>query len=218
MKSGSKKSTSDLGSKILDAYIEILLTEGQKPTSVFKFTKSLGITEKEFYSHFSSFTSIEKIIWVKLLEKTLNEVMSDEVYNGYSVREKFLSFYFTWIEKLKENRSYVLMVWEKPKKNFTLPAELQALKVPFKNFARDLVSEGYEKGELYNRPIVSDRYVDALWFQFGHITDFWVKDESLGFENTDAMIEKSINLGVDLMGTTTLDSAIDFVKFLWKTN
>ncbi len=216
MKSGTKKPLTDLATKILEAYKEILLTEGQKPTSVFKFTKSLGISESEFYQHFSSFASIEKGVWKKLMEQTLTSVMAEEVYSSYSVREKLLSFYFTWIETLKANRSYVLMVWGKTRRNEWLPPEVQALKDAFKNYARELVSEGYEKGELYNRPLVSDRYVDALWLQFGHISGFWVKDESTGFENTDALIEKSVNLGADLMATTTLDSALDLAKFLWK--
>lgn len=217
MKTGAKKSSTDLASKILDAYKEILLTDGQKPTSVFKFTKSLGISEAEFYEHFSSFSAIEKSIWKQMLEKTLTDVMAEEVYEGYSVREKLLGFYFTWIETLKANRSYVLMVWEKSGRKNWAPEELSYLKEPFKNYSQNLVNEGFEKGELYNRPLISDRYTDALWLQFGHITTFWVKDDSKGFEDTDALIEKSVNLGADLMGTTTLDAALDLAKFLWKS-
>jgi Tetracyclin repressor-like, C-terminal domain len=48
------------------------------------------------------------------------------------------------------------------------------------------------------------------------ILDFWVKDKSKGFENTDAMIEKSVNTAFDLMGSTALDSVLDFAKFMYQ--
>jgi hypothetical protein len=44
--------------------------------------------------------------------------------------------------------------------------------------------------------------------------DFWIKDNSKGFEATDAAIEKSVNLGFDLVGPGPLDSIIDFGRFL----
>lgn len=217
MKSASKKSTADLATTIWEAYKDHLLTEGQRPTSVFKFSKSLGITETGFYAHFSSFAAIEKAIWKKLFDQTLAQVQAEEVYAGYSVREKLLAFYFTWIEVLKSQRSYVLLVWGHAHRLDWMPQDMQSLKDPFFAYVQELVAEGYEKGELVNRPVLSERYADALWLQFGHITRFWVKDDSPGFENTDALIEKSVHLGVDLMGTSTLDTALDLAKFLWKS-
>jgi hypothetical protein len=40
-------------------------------------------------------------------------------------------------------------------------------------------------------------------------------DESRDFEDTDAAIEKGVNLGFDLMKENTLDKAFDLAKFLW---
>lgn len=217
MKTASKKATADLATTISEAYKEHLLTEGQRPTSVFKFSKSLGITETEFYAHYSAFAAIEKAIWKKLLDQAITQVKAEEVYSAYSVREKLLAFYFTWIELLKSQRSYVLLVWDQLQRLEWLPGDMQSLKDPFFDYVQELVAEGYEKGELKNRPVLSERYADALWLQFGHITRFWVKDESPAFENTDALIEKSVNLGVDLMGTSTLDTALDLARFLWKS-
>jgi hypothetical protein len=48
MKSTSKKSTADLATTIWEACKDHLLTEGQLPTSLFKFSKPLGIAETEF--------------------------------------------------------------------------------------------------------------------------------------------------------------------------
>jgi hypothetical protein len=41
-------------------------------------------------------------------------------------------------------------------------------------------------------------------------------DTSNAFEKTDAAIEKSVNLAMDLMGKSPLDAALDFGKFLFQ--
>jgi LPS sulfotransferase NodH len=53
--------------KIEEAYLKHLLTQGKTPNSVFQFADDLGITEAKFYEHFSSFESIEKNIWERLI-------------------------------------------------------------------------------------------------------------------------------------------------------
>lgn len=90
------------------------------------------------------------------------------------------------------------------------------LKVGFKEYARDLVMEGKESQEVTPRRFLNERYPDAFWLQLLMILDFWVKDKSKGFENTDAMIEKSVNTSFDLMGSTALDSVLDFAKFMYQ--
>jgi hypothetical protein len=45
----------------------------------------------------------------------------------------------------------------------------------------------------------------------------WLNDDSDEFSNTDAAIEKSVNLSIDMLEKNTLDSLIDFGKFALKT-
>jgi hypothetical protein len=64
------------------------------------------------------------------------------------------------------------------------------------------------------RPKISSYYDKALRSQFFLILDFWIRDTSSGFEDTDALIEKSVNLSYALMQENTLDKAFDLVRFL----
>jgi ubiquinone biosynthesis protein COQ9 len=45
---------------------------------------------------------------------------------------------------------------------------------------------------------------------------FWVKDDSKNFEQTDALIEKTVKLTFELLGESPLDSFIDLAKFLYQ--
>ena len=55
---------------------------------------------------------LENAIWLSFFEKTISIIENDAAYPEYSVREKVLAFYYTLIEVLKENRSYVLKNFE----------------------------------------------------------------------------------------------------------
>ena len=67
-----------------------------------------------------------------IFEETLANVESQDVYKEYSVREKFLSFLFTWVEELKKNRSYLVSLYKDKATTFkNLPADTREFKERF---------------------------------------------------------------------------------------
>lgn len=202
--------------KIKEAYMNYVLENGARPASIFKFVKELKVKEELFYDHFNSFDNIEKEIWSDLFTSTIEAITSEEVYNEYSSREKLLAFFYTWIENLKSNRSYILQSVPQKMKPEITPSYLEHVRHSFKDWIADLLLEAKETDEVTTRPIISDRYDDAIWLQFLFILGFWLKDDSKAFEKTDAAIEKSVNLAFDLMGRGPLDAMVDFGKFLFQ--
>lgn len=203
--------------KIEEAYLKYLLTEGKMPHSVFQFADHLGITEAKFYEHFSSFEAIEKKIWESLIADTLSAIEQDANYENFNAREKLLSFYYTHLEVLKARRSFITLRWKGLKEGIKTPESLKAYKEHFLKFAKRITVEGINGDEIKERPFISDRYDQAFWFQLVFVIDYWLKDSSSNFEQTDAAIEKAVNLSFELLGESSLDRAIDFAKFLWQT-
>ncbi len=227
--------------KIRKAYTEYVLENGKQPTSVFQFAKKLKLAEAEFYNYYASFDAIEADIWLTFFNESKQTVEADGTYQTYSVREKLLAFYYTWIELLKAQRSFVVysygrlgptsrrgmnaggdMMAASPiararlgGRNVNSPV-LMPFKESFNDFARDLLAEGRESREVEPRPFLTDRYPGALWTQALFILDFWVKDVSKGFEKTDTAIEKSVNTTFDLIGRSPLDTLFDFAKFAYQ--
>jgi AcrR family transcriptional regulator len=213
----ASKRVTDIDSKIKSAYREFVLTNGQNPTSVFLFCKTLNIEETAFYEHYNSFDAVAADIWKSLIADTVVKVKAEEVYAGYNTREKFLAFLYTYFEVLKSERSYVTATFD-AKKAFTGRTHiLEAAKTAFIDYAKDLLLEGIETREVKSRTFISDRYPDLMWFKLLFLTDFWIRDTSKGFENTDAAVEKSVNLIFELMGQNTLDYIVDFAKFMFAT-
>lgn len=209
-----------LQEKIRKSYIEHVLTNGRRPESIYAFAKKLKITEEAFYEEFNSFVQIENDIWKSFFVETIAAIEAEEVFAQYSVREKLLAFYYTLVEHLKKQRSYVLKSYERMEKPLHMKGNmhLSDAKMVFEEFANELLLEGRETREIEQRPIpqLMQKYPDAMWKQALSIVDFWVNDMSKAFEKTDTLIEKSVNTSMDLFGRTPLDSLFDLGKFLYQ--
>ena len=91
-------------------FMEYLLLNEKTPTSVFAFCHSLKIKEADFYGHYNSFRALEGDIWKSWFGSTLDILNKDEAYMQYSVREKLLAFYYTWIEVIGGIRSNFIKI------------------------------------------------------------------------------------------------------------
>ncbi|MCR6640006.1 MAG: TetR family transcriptional regulator C-terminal domain-containing protein [Sporocytophaga sp.] len=201
--------------QILETYKVYLLENGKIPTSVYSFCKLLNITESEFYGFYNSLEAIERDFWLQVFESSLTQLEQDPIYQNYSAREKLLAFYFVWIQKMRENRSYVLLkkdnlkLYEIAKNNV-----LDDFKNAFYKYVDTLIKQGVESREVKERKYISDKYKHGFWLQALFVLNYWVEDTSNNFEMTDAAIEKAVDLSFRLIGEHTMDSLIDFGKFL----
>ncbi|MBP9688412.1 MAG: TetR/AcrR family transcriptional regulator [Bacteroidia bacterium] len=202
---------------LIQQYITYTLEQNKTPESVYLFAKTAGISEEEFYNYFSSLQALEMDIYKTWFDKTMEKCINSEPWNDYAVREKVLAVFYTFIESLKANRSFVKYLKERDYKLLAKwPAYLNGLHESFVTHLKPILMDGINKQELAERKYIDGKYVDGLWLNFLFVIKFWVDDNSPAFEKTDAAIEKSVNLALDLMGKSPLDAAFDFGKFLFQ--
>lgn len=196
------------------SYIDYVLTEGAQPKSVYLFAKKNDISEEEFYRYFGSFEALEQTIWADFAKETITEIKTQETWTTYSAREKALSFFYGFFEHLKSGRSFAVYSLRQQHHGLGTPRVLDELKEIVDNFSNDILTEGLESGELTDRKFFAKRYKDALWIQFGFVLNFWINDNSTGFEKTDEAIERGINVTFDLFQRSPIDNLFEYGKFL----
>ena len=203
--------------QILKAYHKHVLLNGGEPASIFAFCQGLKIEETDFYEHFNSFEQVAEAIWQALFQKVVDRLERDAEYAEFSAREKLLSFYYEFFQKMKEYRSYAMISLEDPIAALgKTPKGLGQLKKDYKHWINGIIADGMHTEEVAGRSKLSESYDSLFWFQFLFLLNFWKRDKSKGFEKTDAAIEKSVNLSFDLIAKNALDSAFDFGKFLFQ--
>jgi AcrR family transcriptional regulator len=203
--------------QLIQQYIHHTLEHHATPQSTYLFAKEAGLTEAEFYTHFASLEALEMDIYTRWFDETFERCASSEPWQAYSSREKVLALFYTFFEVILAHRSFVQFMDKRDA--FGLPkwpGYLKTLRGTFGANIKPILAQGIESKELAERKFLDDKYVDGLWVNFLFVLKFWIKDQSTAFEKTDAAIEKSVNLGMDLMGKGPLDAALDFGKFLFQ--
>lgn len=200
--------------KIIDAYEHHLLEEGKDPSTVFKFCRSIEITEKSFYDHFPNFESIRCHFWAKMGQDVLDDISSDDVFCGYQPREQWLAFLFAYFEKLTEKRSFVIAIFPK-RHHLKSCSMLKALRDVYEPWVERWLSMVEHQEKKITPP--QKVQLESAWLMFLFLHHFWYQDESKSFERTDAAIEKCVNLYFQFLEPDLLNTAIDFAKFMMPT-
>lgn len=199
--------------RILTAYADHLREHGAAPASVFKFSRELGIEERTFFAEFPNFDAVESTMWRALVDRVVEAVTSGAEWQGFSARQRVLTFLFAFTEESLAWRSLLLLRVGKCGP-LARPAHLRGLEEGYKTFIRPVLDRGRETGEIAARGALEQAFPDAFYTHFRAVVDFHLKDASAGYERTDAFIEKSVALAFDLLRTQAVDSAFDFAKFV----
>ncbi|SNR33710.1 MULTISPECIES: TetR/AcrR family transcriptional regulator [Hymenobacter] len=202
--------------RIKQAYLDHVLRKGTPPASVFKLTKKLGLPEQEFYRYYATFEAIDRELWADFGREARATAAQEPVWQQYGAREKLLAFYYTLLEILKRNRSYALQSLRRSMHRMPglTPRVLDDFRQEFEEFVGGILRDGRRTEEVASRPLVQDQYPRVFWQQMLFVLGFFAKDDTVDFARTDAAVEKAVTLSFDLVGRNTLDSALDFVRFL----
>ncbi|WP_018675566.1 TetR family transcriptional regulator C-terminal domain-containing protein [Riemerella columbina] len=202
--------------KLMKLYIDEVLTKGERPKSVYQFAKQHQMDEAEFYGFYSSFDAIERSFFTVLMVKTLEVLHKTKEYKDYEAKDKLLSFYYTFFENLKANRSFVLFLL----KESTLPlqnlSKLSDLRTHFLEYIEAIGIDTVNIQQKEVQKIQQKAQKEGAWLQFLSILKFWLNDDSKDFEKTDVFIEKSIDIGFEFFDANRLNKLLDFGKFLFK--
>lgn len=201
---------------IVTKYIDTILTTGKPPKSIYVFSKELTIEESEFYQYFSSFKHLEERIFALFFENAISVLEKNEDFGKYDSKNKVLSLYFTYIEILTANRSYVLLALKGASNSFEYAKKLKGLKKVFGNFTETLDIDKIEINQETIEKFQDKGIKEGFWLQFLMIIKYWMEDTSSSFEKTDLFIEKSVLASFDVLETKPAKSIIDLGKFLLK--
>ncbi|MFB9077069.1 TetR family transcriptional regulator C-terminal domain-containing protein [Flavobacterium procerum] len=201
---------------IVSLYMDYVLEKGQKPKSVYHFAKENDFDEVEFYAFFGTLEGLEKEIFRMFFGNTVDLLNKNEEYQQYDMKNKMLSFYFTFFEVLTANRSYVLEALKLERNPIRNLAQLTALRDSFKEYVSEILTDDYRLEQERFQKFQEKAIQESAWLQLMMTIKFWIDDASPAFEKTDIFIEKSVNASFELMNVAPINHLIDFGKFLFK--
>jgi Tetracyclin repressor-like, C-terminal domain len=201
---------------IVSIYMEEVLEKGQKPKSVYHFAKENDFTEAEFYAFLGTLEGLEKEIFRLFFVNTVDLLHKNAEYQEYDMKNKMLSFYFTFFEVLTANRSYVLQALKIDRNPLKNLSQLSSLRESFKEYVAEILTDDYRIEQEKLQKFQENGIQESAWLQLMMTIKFWMDDSSAAFEKTDIFIEKSVNASFELLNVAPLNHLIDLGKFLFK--
>ncbi len=194
-----------LEARIVELYKQLTVEKKIRKMSVYAFCKLLDISEADFYKHFASLDSVGRKIWTQYADEVIQTLKSSETYASYSAREKILAYLFTFFEMAVKDRSFIAETYMQ----FSL---LRGYQRKFRNHMAEVIQEGVIAEEIQSRHLET-LYLDVLWGLHWGLIQFWLHDESEGFQDTEKAIETYMRVPLELMGQNVLDSAYEAIRF-----
>src|SRR5680860_1325107 len=114
----------------------------------------------------------------KVKAKIITEdlLLENKEYEGFSNKDKMLSFFYTFFEMLTLNRSYVLFTLREDRGMMKNMQQLKGLRGHIKGFATGLIDDGnVDKNSklTQHNPFI---FSEGTWLQFLFVLKFWMKD------------------------------------------
>jgi len=200
---------------LVSIYQDFYIKEGRLPHHEADLASFSGITENDLYKTYSSLRSLENQLFRHWAEQTLAACAADPSFDAYGAREKMLALSYTLLETLKPNRSLIKAISSRTPSLLNNKA-VKGMESPLGDFFQVLIVGGTSSGEIVARPLLGPQYKLILWWTILLILQFWLKDESSFFEQTDVAVEKSVHFAMDLMAPNALDSAVEWMSFYLK--
>ena len=200
--------------KIIENYMKQCNETGKRPISVFQFCQSMEITESEFYAEFPDLDAIDSSILSEIFENVVSKLKTEEYYLELSENDKLLTVMYAFFEQLKSVRSFLLVRlkdWKDPLQNLSMFKDFR--KACMKFISTLDLGNPVKDIQMLNR-IVDKGFSEMVFSNILFVLNFWINDRSSNFERTDACIEKSFSLTLNMLQNQTLSKALDFGKFL----
>lgn len=202
--------------KYLKGYIDFELMHGRAPHSELELCKDKTWKEETFFGKYKSLQHLRSDILVEALKSTTDLLSEDDNYPDFNSREKMLALFYTFFEEVKPIRSYLLKKYSNLKDAFYSKSDWDGFKTDFRERTMAIIEEGLSSEEIQARPIITGQYHKGFDTAFAYVFKMWLTDNTEEYQTTDAAIEKSVNLGYELMSKGALDAILDFGKFAFK--
>lgn len=185
-----------------------------KPSDIESFAKEYTFETEVFQDYFKDFEELDGAIFKTLIDVSIATLLESPDFASFNKKDKLLSLYYTLFENFTLNREFIELTIKSYGLSFSTISLFNPLKKSFMAFVDSLNMETLSFNDTIES-LQKKSIKEGFWVQFLLTVKFWLDDASEQSEKTDIFIEKSINTGLELLNTRSLNNIIDLGKFLY---
>lgn len=204
--------------KILNAAVNVITEKGFRAATMREISRKAGLSEAAIYNYFPT---KEKLVFGYYLDTqaaALHETEDIPDFGKMSLREQFHLYVETNLEKFLPAREFVAetfaMAFAVP---FIYAEDAAAIRTAFVASSKSYLEEAVEKGEIPAQPFIE--FIAAMSWDFYILTvSYWLADDSEGFNNTTAMLDKSLAVKEAVLKSGVIPKGVELMTFMVRTS
>ena len=204
--------------KLLEAAVDVITEKGFKAASMREIARRAEVGDATIYNYFPS---KEKLLYgygELVQERVLAELKSIENFHEYTLHEQLHQLVETELQVWLPAREYLQQVFDltfsSPVAGYEHTAETRRL---FTKMVVDMLEAAIEAGEIPDQP-----YMELLprlfWDYMSGILGYWLRDDSEGFANTTQVVDRSMEIIVQVLQGGLVGKTLDLCSFLFRTH
>ncbi len=169
-----------------------------------------GFEKDEIYNYFPNRRAILEFFYESVLIQYEDLTEKIDGYKDFSLAEKLSNLAFTILDLFQEKRAFVQLTYQKL-------VLCSTKKSAFSEALHNQIKNIYENDPKQSRmsSIVAGTYLYKIGVvNFHLLVQFWLRDESTGYQKTMELVDKWTALVESLHYCSILDRGVDFGRFL----
>ena len=214
----SQKQKTVIRQKLLDASVELFVRKGFDETTMREISKRAGYSDGTIYNYFANKEQIF-YAYFESKEAALSDALAAiKGFDDFNLKEKLQLMVETALEGYAPERPFVTIAFkallDSPMRTFT---ELEPVKTQFVARVEQYFRTAAERNEIPRQPF-ERLLVNLLWDYMNLVVLYWLRDDSKGFTNTTQLVDRSLDIYVDVVKSGIVTKAVDVLSFLIKSH
>ncbi len=214
----SQKQKAEIRQKLLDASVALFVKQGFDATTMREIAKRAGVADGTVYNYFATKEQIF-YAYFESKEAALSDALAAVAgFDDFGLKEKLQLMVETALEGYQAERPFVAIAFkallDSPMRTFT---ELGPVKAQFVARVEQFFQAASERNEIPQQPF-QRLLVNLLWDYMNLVLLYWLRDDSKGFTNTTQLVDRSLDIYVDLVKSGIVTKTVDVLTFLVKSH
>jgi len=204
--------------KLLEAAVDVITEKGFKSASMREIARRAEVGDATIYNYFPT---KEKLLYgygELVQQRVMEELKGIEDFHEYTLHEQLHQLVEAELQAWLPAREYLQQVFEitfaTPVAGYEQLAETRRL---FTAMVVDMLDAAVEAGEIPEQPY-QDLIPRLFWDYVSAILGYWLRDTSDGFANTTQVVDRSMDIIVQLLKGGVFGKTLDLCSFLFRTH
>ncbi len=202
----------------MEAAVDVITEKGFKKASMREIAKRADVGDATIYNYFPS---KEKLLYgycEQIQRQVMAELKAIEDFHHYSLREQLHQLVEAQLRAWLPAREFLQQVFSltyaSPVAGYEHLSETRRI---FSQMVIDLLDASIESGEMPEQPY-KDLLPRLFWDYMSAILAYWLQDDSDQFANTTQVVDRSMDIAVQLLLSGVIGKTLDLFSFLFRTH